>query len=600
MTPHAIWEVLGVEATADVDAIRRAYARRLKQTNPEDDAEGFQALRQAYEIALAQARGRRSPAAPPPQPPSPPEPIAAPRPQEAPAQATPAWADMRVDEQAHAGLCNRVNALLAQPEAAEADLASAFAAVLASPALESLDVRQRTEAWASNLIQAHPRRTDPLIEAAIAAFGWGRGFAPNKTGLGVAAVRRRDDLDMLAQLKRRDDPRHEAFRALTTTPSTSLKLRYRVTIGLGRAVRSLLADLTQFHGGLMVELDPQAVTFWRGYFDKPQLNPVGLWCSLAAPVLVGLLALFGQDASRTTLWLQITAFVLAAVLGGQAAWVYGVARPRRAWQRRRQHAAGAIERFGWAPLSALALGLSAFSLQSPWIAWSSPLAAIAALLWSYVTGQIDRSPAIGWTWPRKRPGEWRPGLIILISLFIRPGAGLTWQVKAMFGNAYAFIFLVIALRVLPGALQASIALAAVAAMAAFTLSSFSLSQAWLRLGRIMRRALLITLAVLAAATPLALWLAPDRDAWVASGLVLILMLSLAQRPAATRLTPRAALIRDVLLRYGWLIWLAADAGLEIRSPSAAPLMAGLWLLTGVAATVAGALRMERALDLDEA
>lgn len=49
-------EILGLEPGADERAIKRAYARLLKGCRPDDDPQGFQELRDAYEAALEQAR----------------------------------------------------------------------------------------------------------------------------------------------------------------------------------------------------------------------------------------------------------------------------------------------------------------------------------------------------------------------------------------------------------------------------------------------------------------------------------------------------------------------------------------------------------------
>ncbi len=49
------WQTLGLEPTNDKRAIKRAYAKLLKQNNPEEFPAEFQALREAYDLALTLA-----------------------------------------------------------------------------------------------------------------------------------------------------------------------------------------------------------------------------------------------------------------------------------------------------------------------------------------------------------------------------------------------------------------------------------------------------------------------------------------------------------------------------------------------------------------
>ncbi|WP_345844077.1 J domain-containing protein [Shewanella algae] len=51
-----IWQILGITATQDETAIKQAYRTQLRDCHPEDNPEGFRALRSAYEQALAAAR----------------------------------------------------------------------------------------------------------------------------------------------------------------------------------------------------------------------------------------------------------------------------------------------------------------------------------------------------------------------------------------------------------------------------------------------------------------------------------------------------------------------------------------------------------------
>ena len=52
----SIWDTLKIEPTRDEDALKKAYRKQLVTVHPEDDPEGFRALRAAYEEALQLAR----------------------------------------------------------------------------------------------------------------------------------------------------------------------------------------------------------------------------------------------------------------------------------------------------------------------------------------------------------------------------------------------------------------------------------------------------------------------------------------------------------------------------------------------------------------
>ncbi|WP_416363451.1 J domain-containing protein [Pseudomonas sp. NFX183] len=47
------WDVLGLSPNVDSRTIKRQYATLLKKTRPDDDPQGFQRLREAYEHALS-------------------------------------------------------------------------------------------------------------------------------------------------------------------------------------------------------------------------------------------------------------------------------------------------------------------------------------------------------------------------------------------------------------------------------------------------------------------------------------------------------------------------------------------------------------------
>ncbi len=58
MEKELIFQILGIPETKDEEDIRRSYGEKLKETNPEDDPEGFKRLRQAYEEAIKLLRSQ--------------------------------------------------------------------------------------------------------------------------------------------------------------------------------------------------------------------------------------------------------------------------------------------------------------------------------------------------------------------------------------------------------------------------------------------------------------------------------------------------------------------------------------------------------------
>ncbi|NRS18768.1 tetratricopeptide repeat protein [Brevibacillus sp. HB1.4B] len=53
-----IWRILDIDPTEDISTIKKAYAKKLKMHHPEDDPEGYQQLREAYDRAIKMAKQR--------------------------------------------------------------------------------------------------------------------------------------------------------------------------------------------------------------------------------------------------------------------------------------------------------------------------------------------------------------------------------------------------------------------------------------------------------------------------------------------------------------------------------------------------------------
>ncbi len=185
------WRTLGLAPTTDEAEIRKAYAARLKVTNPEDDAEGFKKLRAAYEAALWHARDvvkygddgdDDAPYAESdeydPQEDEEDYGLVADLIQDAPhdrivtpyGDAPTRAPDSVLDD--HDARCKRLFAALNGDSASPWDAPTALDAVLTSPAMERLDTQVKTENWLVNLFWSTRPRAEALVDRVIAFYRW--------------------------------------------------------------------------------------------------------------------------------------------------------------------------------------------------------------------------------------------------------------------------------------------------------------------------------------------------------------------------------------------------------------------------------------------
>ncbi len=324
MRSGSIWAELGVRPDADRSAVRRGYAARLKETNPEDDPEGFQALRAAYDQALMQVQWReqgydveetdeeahfnndgglapedagidgvdaaaaeatrsstlRDDRASPLH-----DDDAGGKPS---AEPTLASAGASPDPEAVHQAAMRRFAGLAQSEHSTPEaLRAALDEILRSPAMSHVSVGDDTERWLAYVVLENQPRADAVVGRLVDAFGWaklrGRWDAPPEIN---ALLEREGDLQHLAALTRPGSTYHRAFKALSA-PITDTMRRKGVPKALRRDVRLLIARINALWPSLIDHFDREAVDWWLLTAKRRQ----GVW-SYVRWTAGGVLALF--------------------------------------------------------------------------------------------------------------------------------------------------------------------------------------------------------------------------------------------------------------------------------------------------------------------
>lgn len=479
MSQRSFWEVLGLSSgdEATTSDIRRAYARRLRVTNPEDNPQGFVELREAYEFALAYVGGggrlrgpsrapqdlevlefegvhggdlpdpepgpppaRREPAPPPPQPPKPVEAAVAPTDEER------AYEALLIED------ARKLRAQIAELEALlRADLFKPGPAMiclkrlLTSPALQTLTTQIAFEAEIEQILLRNLPAADDLMTLVIERFRWkSTGDYRQAYRVGDGILARQEALYQLRSLGRSEHSLHQAYLALTSRPSLLKTIGWRLTPGLADLVARLLQELRVNSPGLLNKLSPEAVAWWDKWLSTPHLPAGALWAlgvlgpaaflvaggELDLPVLRGLPPLIGIAL----------AFVCSAGLG--LAIHYGVLRPRARWRGQGlARTAPAWVTWGWAA-AALALPFVAAMSAELGLTGGLPIVVISLLgaaivSWTLVVTRVHPgvphpNPTGLWLITLRTPGRWRnralvqlamPALIWLhIAVIMSPGA----------------------------------------------------------------------------------------------------------------------------------------------------------------------------------
>jgi len=282
----SIWQELGIEPTANRGEIRRAYAKRLKDVHPEEDPEGFQRLREAYEQAL-EACDR---------------PSVAPNVRSAPEQIDQADkpADGRdqssgSDDPGLAFLDEFIGRLL--QDLARGDEDSAIVGLreaLGHPALVNLELRNILQERVLHTIGALPTTPQNFAEAAVEIFGWHEQIA-QLSPYCQATVRNLlnlpEERERLARLVTQSRHWRRSFLFDRRPLAAALLLgpyRPRLFAILARdsmtlwAMRHTLEELMEFYPGLIGNhLNLDITAWWNRKIAEVDNKPEhGLWRSI--------------------------------------------------------------------------------------------------------------------------------------------------------------------------------------------------------------------------------------------------------------------------------------------------------------------------------
>lgn len=379
------WDRLGIAPTRDQVEIRRAYAKKLKQTNPEDDAEGFQVLRDSYELArkIASYAGFEAGG----------ETVLDEFPEALVATAAPVAAPVspaRAGDPAGVALDNALAALglalRSDATSSEGDLEWLLEAVLRCD-FERFDLLQRAESQLLQLLVDNIPRSDPLLVQSNLQFEWSsRKDQPNLPDLARVVLERLADLELLWDLGQGPGEDAKAYARLRAPPSRNQRVFHALLLNQlsSWAEPEVISRLRQRNPQLLEGLNQDNLAWWDHLATRPRFSLltfiVGFVSGIALTVAMkpdSAEAAAGGGVAKLLEW-------LAVALGIALFRLYLVDWPvvlvERHWPRRKPPWFS----FGWLPAILVLLVASAAAAPLPWLAGSIAVLAALAAWWATI------------------------------------------------------------------------------------------------------------------------------------------------------------------------------------------------------------------------
>lgn len=266
MSASEPWASLGLAPTADIRAIRSAYAVRLKQIDVDADPEAFRTLRERHDWALHLAHAMATDTD---------APVIADAP---PTTAEPETSDLTEPESAiatePADALEQHKMQIWQLLTDEnygpwhsTRIAAETRALLELPILENIDVTAETEHWLAAVIAQTIPRSDPMVAMTVNHFGWERleGKVGGFYGL-HHALQRRKDIDCSARLRQPDHRWHQAFLYLQQPPQPAVSADEKRKIG--NHINALLESIRFHNPTVEAELNADHVAQWDGLIGQ--------------------------------------------------------------------------------------------------------------------------------------------------------------------------------------------------------------------------------------------------------------------------------------------------------------------------------------------